>query len=146
MTAFCTCWSCRQSITLLGKVLWKWKLSGKCTLIQTKIHVCKWPVSFCKWFCFCHTSCGPLGIILWCWWRVSVVWQKLTSLPCMWWTPRVVKRNENDSLHPMPSLVTIGARTSRPAYSPVMTTVLRRCHLVLVMDSRLSQQVVSHVW
>ena len=36
--------------------------------------------------------------------------------------------------------VTIRARTSRAAYSPVMTTVLRRCHLVLVMDSRLSQQ------
>ena len=38
------------------------------------------------------------------------------------------------------SPVTIWARTSRPAYSPVMTTVLRRCHLILVMDSRLSQQ------
>ena len=36
--------------------------------------------------------------------------------------------------------VTIRARTSRPAYSPVMTTVLRRCHLILVMDSRLSQR------
>ena len=36
--------------------------------------------------------------------------------------------------------VTIRARTSRAAYSPVMTTVLRNCHLVLVMDSRLSQR------
>ena len=36
--------------------------------------------------------------------------------------------------------VTTQARTSRTAYSPVMTTVLRRCHLVLVMDSRLSQR------
>ena len=36
--------------------------------------------------------------------------------------------------------VTIRARTSRAAYSPVMTTVLRRRHLILVMDSRLSQQ------
>ena len=37
-------------------------------------------------------------------------------------------------------VVTIGARTSWPAYSPVMTTVLRRCHLILVMDSVISQQ------
>ena len=36
--------------------------------------------------------------------------------------------------------VTIRARTSRAAYSPVMTTVLRRRHLILVMDSHLSQQ------
>ena len=36
--------------------------------------------------------------------------------------------------------VTIRARTSRAAYSPVMTTVLRMCHLTLVMDSRLSQR------
>ena len=42
-------------------------------------------------------------------------------------------------------VVTIRVRTSRPAYSPVMTTVFRRCHLILVMDSRLSQRVVSHV-
>ena len=36
--------------------------------------------------------------------------------------------------------VTIRARTSRAAYSPVMTTVLRRRHRILVMDSCLSQQ------
>ena len=46
--------------------------------------------------------------------------------------------------------VTIRARTSRPAYSPVMTTVLRRRHLTLVMDSRISQhssitcKIVTH--
>ena len=38
------------------------------------------------------------------------------------------------------SSVMIRARTSRAAYSLVMTTVLRRRHLILVMDSRISQQ------
>ena len=46
----------------------------------------------------------------------------------------------NRSLPYASTIVTIGAQTSQPAYSPVMTTVLRRCHYILVMDSRLSQR------
>ena len=38
------------------------------------------------------------------------------------------------------ALLRLGPGLSRPAYSPVMTTVLRRHHSVLVMDSSLSQR------
>ena len=54
-------------------------------------------------------------------------------------SPRVFKRGFEFGPEDLVR-VTIRARTSRPAYSPVMTTVLRRRYLTLVMDSRISQR------